>query len=92
MYICSSLLYGAATWDVDLVVCNGDLSHNCSGSMAVFYHRLLRATLGLHHCARNEIVYVLMGHLPLSLYIGKVLIHYTTSLQGSGWLVASAVA
>ena len=60
--------------------------------MAVFYCRLLRATLGLHHHARNEIVYVLSGCLPLSLYIGKVLIRYTASLQGSDRLVASAVA
>ena len=92
MYVRSSLLYGAATWGVDLVACDGDLSHDCSGSMGVFYRGLLRATLGLHHRARNEIVYVLSGRLPLSLYIGKVLIRYTASLRGSDRLVASAVA
>ena len=79
-------------WGVDLVACDGDLSHNCSGSMGVFYHGLLRATLGLHHHACNEIVYVLSGCLPLSLYIGKVLIRYTALLWGSDWLIASAVA
>ena len=60
--------------------------------MGVFYRGLLRATLNLHHRACNEIVYVLSGCLPLSLYIGKVLIRYTTLLWGSDRLVASAVA
>ena len=92
MYICSSLLYGAAMWGVDLVARNGNLSHNCCGSMGVFYRRLLRATLSLHHRARNEIVYVLSRCLPLSLYISKVLIRYRASLQGFDRLVASAVA
>ena len=92
MYVCSSLLYGAAMWGVDVVACNGNLSHNCSSTMGVFYRWLFQATLGLHHRARNEIVYVLSGCLPLSLYIGKVLIHYTASLQGSDRLFASAVA
>ena len=60
--------------------------------MGVIYRGLLQATLGLHHRVHNEIVYVLSGHLPLSLYIGKVLIRYTALLQGSDRLVASAVA
>ena len=80
MYVCSSLLYGAATWGVDLVAVDGDLTRDRSGTIGVFYRGLLRATLGLHHRARNEVVYVLSGRLPVSLYIGKVLIRYCASL------------
>ena len=74
------MLYVAATWGVDLVACDGDLSSNLSGSMGTFYRGLLRSTLGLHHRVRNKIVCVLSGRLPLSLYIGKVLIRYAASL------------
>ena len=80
MYIRSSLLYGAATWGVDLVAVDGNLTRDRSGAIGVFYRGLLCATLGLHHRARNEVVYVLSGRLPVSLYIGKVLIRYCASL------------
>ena len=74
------MLSRAATWGIDLVVCDGNLSHDLSGSMGTFYRGLLCFTLGLHHRVHDEIVYVLSGHLPLSLYIGKVLIRYAASL------------
>ena len=88
IYIRSILLNGAPIWGPSLVAMDRGLGRDHPSSMGVSYLGPLHATLGLHHRARNEVVYILSGRLSLSLCIGKALIHFTALLQGSDWLVA----
>ena len=90
-YVHSVLLFGAAVWGPDMVDPGGNIARDRTGQLGSFYHTILCSSLGLPRTMCNEVLFVLSGRFPLSLYIGKVLIRYEASLVQSDRLVARAV-